>query len=307
MTSTEYQTEEYETYLYTLKKAQLLDLAVAKGLAKSGPKAALIARLLGRSVEPKQRDLRPIEIDQHIVDFGLEDLERDRLEQKRVRLLGKTNDELQDICRSRGQKVGGNKMALVNRLLCLDDQKKKKKIEHSAAARLLKEDIYEGRDLMDSSKEPLEADAMYHTRIQFRRYSLDEFAKLLEDLRQVHQTTKKKAEEDDKLVAHQLNYIGGMKRIDKRGIISWQFHPARKLLQDDIQNNRHLNKKPNDLRLEREEYWDLPKKYFRQKIRQEILRIKQNNYNEFQKQLNDDDSWADDISEWSEAESLQQE
>lgn len=291
--------------LKSLTKVQLVQLAKERGLPVSGTKAVLIARLLGNdglpnlSQQSSQQALQPIAINQHIVEFGHDEIERDRLEQKRIRLLGKTKQELQDILRARKQKVTGKKEVLVNRLLGIEAPTKQKKIENSAAARLLKDDIYEGRDLMISNQEPLEADALYHTRTQFRRYPLDEFSKLLDSLREFHLTSKKLAEEDDRLVLKQLESIGGMAKIDKRGMTSWQFHPARKLLQEDIKNNLHLNRKPNELRLSREEYWDIPKKVFRQRIAQEVLRIKQNNYNDFLREENEDDSWADDASEWS--------
>ena len=247
--------------------------------------------------------LPPIQIrNQNVVDLGLEDVERTRLEQKRTRLMSKTIVELKEILRARKQKVGGKKAVLVNRILGLEE-KKLDSIQNSRAARLLRRDIYEGNDLHDSNNdhEPLEPEAVYHTRAVYREYPLEAFSALLDELRAAHLEQKKLAANDDELVLEQLEFIGGMATTDNRGFTSWPNHPGRKLLQEDIANEQQKKMKPDELRLSRPEYWDLSKKEFRKRIDQEVLRIKQNNMNVLK--WDEDDDSVEEVEEWSDDDS----
>ena len=250
----------------------------------------------------KAASLPSIEIrNQNIVDLGLEDVERTRLEQKRTRLMSKTIVELKEILRARKQQVSGKKEVLVNRILGLEE-KKLKSIQTSRAGRLLKRDIYEGNDLHENDSHAfLDSEALYHSRAEYRQYPLEEFSKLLDELRETHLEQKKLAAIDDELVMQQLEFIGGMATNDDRGFTSWPNHPGRKLLQQDISNEQHKKMKPNDLRLSRPEYWDLSKKEFRKRIDQEVLRIKQNNLNVLK--WDEDDDSEEEVQEWSDSDS----
>lgn len=293
----------HEKDLCKLTKPELQALCQEEGLKKTGRKDELVSRLLGKETrkkdEPKQLPIR-----KDAIEHGHEEIERARLEQKRAILLAKTNDELYDILKARGLKVGGNKETRIHRLLGLEAKAKLKKIESSTVARLLMKDIFEGNDLQDNTNDPLEAEALYYFRAPYQRYPLNEFEALLSKLRARHERSRKEAAIDDELVLRQLDAIGGFAKYDVNGVESWITHPASKLLKEDLANNEHLNRTPNELRLSRPEYWGLSKAYFRKKMEQQLLTIKQNNWNNRLKDLEEDDSWADDISEWSQDDSV---
>ena len=223
--------------------------------------------------------LPPIQIDQHITEYGHEEIERARLEQKRVRLMQKKKEDLRGILKSRGQAVTGNKDVLIQRILGIEKKKNEKKIYNTATGKLLRRDVYEGKDIKNDG-EPMEEEAFYHSRPQFLSFPFEEFSEYLEKVRETHIKKKQSAAEDDALVLKQLEFLEGMAEVDSRGFTCWRSHPGRKLLQEDVANNLHKQMKPNDLRLSRQEYWGLSKKEFRKRIYQEELRVKQNNLNE---------------------------
>ena len=249
----------------------------------------------------KPNNLPPIQVPDNAIDLGFEEIEKARLEQKRNRLFSCTKHELVEILRAKKLRVGGKKAELVDRLLGLEHVQLKN-IGTSHAAKLLKKDIYEGKDLHsfdDGTTSLLDPEAVYHSRSHYREYPLEEFSELLESLRSNHAEQKRLAAEDDRLVIQQLEHVKGMATVDDRGFTCWRIHPGRKMLERDVADNLHAIMKPEQLRLMREEYWSLSKKEFRQRIAQEVLRVKQNNLNAIN--WNEDDDTGDEFSEWSES------
>lgn len=299
---------ETEESLGKLLVAELKDLCRQRGLRVSGAKSVLIARLLNE--EQLEVPSVPLNISQHIVDLGLEEVEVERLEHKRGLLRAMKVNELKAILRGRGQKVGGKKEELIARLLGLE-KTKPKSIEKSCIPKLLLEDIFKGNDLQDNDGSPMDAEALYHSRVQYRRYPLDEFADLLEKKREEYAENMAYATRIDELVAKQLNAIGGMAVTTNRGCISWRVHPAKELLRQDMEKGLHKSMSPALLFSTRDEYKTLHPdpstalKVFRQRIAQEQLRIKQNNWNRKKEEENDDDSRGDEVDEWSETDEPQ--
>jgi len=287
---------------YENKSCKQLKLILReRGLQVSGTKAKMIDRILGQ--EGAEPTIKPIAIDQHIVDRGHGELERARLEQKKQRLLGKTNIELKTILKARGQRVGGKKDELIDRLLGIE-KKKVKSIEKSCVPKLLRKEIFEENDLEHSnSKELLDAESIYHSCDQYSRYSLEDFTYLLDKLREEHKEKRQGAAIVDKLVLNQLAHVKGMEETTVWGYQSWRNHPGKPLLRQDMALGKHLSMEPKDLYKGHIEYADLPLDVFRKRIAQEELRIKQNNWNTKKQADDDDDSRCDDIPEWSDGES----
>ena len=296
-----------EEELNNYRVSELKNLLRERGLPLSGRKTQLIDRLLGREERESQQELPPIIVDQHVIDLGHEEIEKARLEQKRIRLLTKPVAELKEILRSRGQKVGGNKNQLIFRLLGLEKDEVNKK-EKRRVTNLLRKDIREGKDLHSHNGSLLEVDAVYHSRSDFRKFNLQEFQTLLDEVREEHEKNTKQSSIDDKEVLDQLEFIGGMAERTHLGHKSWRVHPAKELLRQDLEAGKHLIMKPKNLHKSRPEYWKeeldgLPLKVFRKKIAQELLRTKQNNFNQRNDERENKGLNDESLSEWSESSS----
>lgn len=290
--------------------AELKQLCRERGLRVTGAKSVLIARLLDGDEQEQQQSTPqiPLEIDQHIIDMGHGEIERDRLERKRGLLRAMKVAQLQSILKARGQKISGNKESLIIRLLGLE-KKKLKNIEKSCVPKLLMKDIFEGNDLQEYDGSPMEAEALYHSREQYRRYPLEQFAELLVKKREEYAENMEHANHIDKLVMEQLESIGGMAETTQGGYLSWRVHPAKELLRQDMERGLHKSMSPALLFSTREEYKTLHAdvsmalKIFRKRIAQEELRTKQNNWNHKKAQKDDNDSRAEEApDEWSENE-----
>ena len=72
---------------------------------------------------------------------------------------------------------------------------------------------------------------------------------------------------------------------------------GKKLLQQDMAEEKHCLMSSEKLRLSRDDYADLPDHIFRKRIAQENLRTKQNNWNTT-KQDDDDNDSCGEFSEW---------
>ena len=278
-----------EAQLKKKKKEDLIDLLEERGLPSDGLKAQLINRLLGR----KESAADEIEIDQHIINYGHGDIEKARLEHKRQKLNLLKTEELQAILRGRRQKISGTKGELIKRILGLE-KTKLKRIDKSCVAKLLERDVREGNDVQMYDNSPLEADALYHTRVQYRRYPLDDFAALLETIRESHTTKKELAAKDDKEVLEQLEYLEGMAEN------TWRTHPGKESLREAINDGKHKRMKPRELKAHfKSTFDDHTLKQFRDRIDQEVLRTKQNNWNKLEEKEAEADSEEEDLSEWS--------
>jgi hypothetical protein len=174
-------------------------------------------------------------------------------------------------------KVGRKKSELIDRLLGRE-KKTLKPIEQSAAAKLLQRDIFDENDL-HNNKRPMDAEAIYDFRPQYRKYSFEEFVSLLDLVRSKHKLMRQQAQKDDERVLKQLEHLGGMEERTFWGYLSWRNHPGKPLLRQDMDEGKHLTMAPSVLRDSRPEYSDLPYDIFRKRIGQETLARKQANYN----------------------------
>lgn len=302
--------QETEASLEQKRVAELKEMCKERGLRVSGAKSVLIDRLLNGEELLFTHNLQiAIELDPHIVDMGHGEMEMERLEVKRGKLRAMKVDELKAILKGRGQKVGGTKEVLILRLLGLE-KKKSKAIEKSCVPKLLMKDIFEGNDLQDYDGSPMEAEALYHTKDQYRRYPLEQFAELLQKKREEYAENMEHANSIDALVAQQLEAIGGMAEKTQQGYTSWRIHPAKELLRQDMEAGLHKSMSPALLFSTRDEYKslhpDLSKalKIFRKRIAQEELRTKQNRWNHRKAEQDDNDSRSDEADEWSENDDL---
>lgn len=281
--------------LEKLKVPQIRELLSQRRLPVAGKKAQMIDRLLG--LEPPGN--KPLPISKHVIAYGHEEIERERLQQKEQRLLCKTVAELKQILRARSQRVTGTKSQLIIRLLGLEERKKAKSIEKSSVAKVLASDIYKRLDIHDSSGKALDAEAIWHSRDLYQRYGLDDFACLLEKLREKESELREQAKKDDEEVRQQLKHIGGMEETTFWGYQSWRNHPAKPLLRHDMDKGKHLSLKPSELRKTRPEFLLLDERIFRRRIHQEVKARKQANWNERLERQEEDDSRGEVDSEWS--------
>ena len=108
-----------------------------------------------------------------INQYGHEVIEGARLKEKREKLNRKKVPELKEILRNRSQKVSGKKEELISQLLGQEEPAKKKKIEKSSAAKILKKIIYEQDDLLEDGTR-IEAEALYHIyHSEFQGYNFE--------------------------------------------------------------------------------------------------------------------------------------
>ena len=262
-----------------------------QGLKISGLKTALLDRLLGF----EEQEGFQIKVSQHVIDFGHGEVEKARLEEKRQRLLSRTNMELRAVLKTRRQAVSGNKDELINRLLGQEDNNKS--IENSRIAKLLEREIFNQSDRRINGS-PMEAEALYHSRGLYQQYSFEAFENLLDNLQAKDSKMRKKAAIDDASVVKQLEFIGGMEEITYWGYKSWRNHAGKPLLRQDIKDGLHKTMNPKELWRSRPEYKDL-KHVFGKRIQQEIRAIKQMNFNTLKEQeeafdSSSDHEWSDD-------------
>ena len=115
----------------------------------------------------------------------------------------------------------------------------------------------------------------YQHMIEFLPVVFSQFEKRLKDHRA--QVKKRKSHIDDQLAALQHDrQLHPANEIDSRGRRVFYLSPAKPLLEEDVQNERHLELGTEDLYWSREEYWDdnWTLKEFKRRLYQEIGRQK---------------------------------
>lgn len=270
--------EENREILAKKSVAALKSLLRQHGYQVSGKKSELVERLFEPPPfePPTQWHIR-----NEIVYHGHGHLEQQRLQEKEAKLRKLTVTELQAKCKRRGRHVGGTKHELISRLLD-QSQKKRKPVEKSAVARLLKQDVFDCNDLHSVTGQPLDAEALRHQRTQYQRYNIDVFESFLEKVRQQHNEMKAQAATDDKEVLEQLQYLSGMNETTHWGYQSWRNHPGKKPLRAAMDQGLHTTMTKQELynhetlHAIRE---DMSLAVFKDRIAQEERARKQTNWN----------------------------
>jgi hypothetical protein len=133
---------------------------------------------------------------------------------------------------------------------------------NSHAKKLLITDIIDGR--IDDDMTPKQVFAF---RPEFQVYNYDNFVTNLRNMRKTVTKQQDLADDDEAAFAHdELLEL----RVNGKPYPRWQGSVAEQLLKQDIDNGRHINMKPRELRESRLEYRPYPQTVFRDHIHQEL-------------------------------------
>ena len=141
----------------------------------------------------------------------------------------------------------------------------------SRAKKLLQKDIDKGRDRNpDGTKKP--PSEVYQMRIEYTQYDIKNFRSNLPCLRKAIELAESEAKLSHKATKQFLEMFPPVvSETNPR----WDNSDAKRLLRIDIQNGKHKEKKPSELRKDRAEYKKFTPDVFREKIYQEGKRMKQ--------------------------------
>jgi hypothetical protein len=136
--------------------------------------------------------------------------------------------------------------------------KKLKLWQHSDAKKALSDNIIKKKVTNNMS-----ALDVYNSRLDCQAYSFVKFEEYLKNLRAAIQKKQDFADRDAAALAHDLPLR------PERKTLRWGGSNAQKLLQEDIENGLHMDKKPRELRGTRAEYQDFDSKKFQKHLNQE--------------------------------------
>ncbi len=140
---------------------------------------------------------------------------------------------------------------------------------NSRAKQLLVQDIVGGK--LDG----LRPKEVHGFRLEYKERPYKTFRTNLNTLRKKYKQLENLAQEDHAYLVHDLA-LG--RRQNSRPYPRWQGTIAEKLLKQDIDNGRHLDMPPRELRLTRCEYLRYPGQVFRDHIHQELRARKERPY-----------------------------
>ena len=168
-----------------------------------------------------------------------------------------TVKQLQQLLRQKGLPITGRKSELKVRLNqeAVENQgPKPKPWQHSTAKKNLK------RALLDP-KSPIHGMSMEQIRASDNRYKqYPNFPKYYNDLKVRVALERERVRLDDMLVRMHLRDCPRPARAN-RGYPHWNTHAAKALLEVDVLNDLHKEKKPQELRKTRREYKSFPKMF----------------------------------------------
>ena len=157
----------------------------------------------------------------------------------------------------------------------------KKKIppwEKSGARAVMMQDLKDGVIMLDPrAQPPRHVHAFYKDHPAFQGGWLDDkkaFARRLLSLRKIVQLKVDKAEVDAAALAHDRR-IYPEPTLDSKGLPHWKNSEAKRLMNIDINNNKHTRFTPAAFQLSRAEYMVFPKDTFRNHIYKELLKRKE--------------------------------
>ena len=145
---------------------------------------------------------------------------------------------------------------------------KKKKPEQwkdSEAKRLLREDIIAGVVLSS-----ITVSDVYKMRPEYEKWPFENFQTNLRSLRKKIATDYERMQTDCEAYGLDQEFVKTMLSGDHQPKSLWHKSEARKLLKVDVNEGKHLQMKPSELRATRVEYLTFPLKVFRDHIYQEV-------------------------------------
>jgi len=179
-----------------------------------------------------------------------------------------TVKQLQQLLQQKGLPVTGRKSELQVRLNQAAVEKqgpKPKPWQHSTAKKDLK------RALLDP-KSPIHGMSMEQIRASDNRYKqYPNFPKYYNDLKVRVALERERVRLDDMLVRMHLRDCPRPARAN-RGYPHWNTHAAKALLEVDVSNDLHKEKKPQELQKTRREYKEFPKDVFAKRVSQEVAK-----------------------------------
>jgi hypothetical protein len=180
-----------------------------------------------------------------------------------------TVKQLQQLLRQKGLPVTGRKSELKVRLNqeAVENQgRKPKPWQHSTAKKNLK------RALLDP-KSPIRGMSMEQIRASDNRYKqYPNFLKYYNDLKVHVALERERVRLDDMLVRMHLRDCPRPARAN-RGYPHWNTHTAKALLEVDVSNDLHKEKKPQELRKTRRGYKEFPKDVSQEVAKQRAARF----------------------------------
>jgi hypothetical protein len=180
-----------------------------------------------------------------------------------------TVKQLQQLLRQKGLPVTGRKSELKVRLNqeAVENQgRKPKPWQHSTAKKNLK------RALLDP-KSPIHGMSMEQIRASDNRYKqYPNFLKYYNDLKVRVALERERVRLDDMLVRMHLRDCPRPARAN-RGYPHWNTHTAKALLEVDVSNDLHKEKKPQELRKTRRGYKEFPKDVSQEVAKQRAARF----------------------------------
>jgi hypothetical protein len=179
-----------------------------------------------------------------------------------------TVKQLQQLLRQKGLPVTGRKSELkvqLNQAAVENQGPKPKPWQHSTAKKDLK------RALLDP-KSPIHGMSMEQIRASDNRYKHDpNFPKYYNDLKVRVALERECIQLDDMLVRMHLRDCPRPDRAN-RGYPHWITHAVKALLEIDVLNDQHKEKKPQELRKTRREYREFPRDVFAKRVSQEVAK-----------------------------------
>lgn len=145
--------------------------------------------------------------------------------------------------------------------------------QYSSAKKLLEKDIIDG--IIGTVETGMLPCQVYLMRPEYADYEYDRFVSNLYSLRVKYEKLLYLAQIDGEALAHDLAL--GL-RTNSKPYPHWQGSEAERLLQEDINNGKHLGMKPQELRNTHAEYKVYPLKVFRDHIQQELRARKERPY-----------------------------
>ena len=128
------------------------------------------------------------------------------------------------------------------------------------------------------------AEEAYAAEAQFKRYPLKNFKSNFKSLKASMQVERGALAFDQRAFDAERTALP-RDAVTERGYLFWDRHPAQTLLASDVKDGQSKNKKPREMRQEREEYMEFPESVFRQHKYQEERKAREKVY--WQKKRND--------------------
>jgi hypothetical protein len=158
----------------------------------------------------------------------------------------------------------------------------------STPRRILIEDLVTGMLPVDGTE--LSADEAwytYYSRLEeFKNVPLEQFRERVSDHREQVNGDLGRAITEESYFLYDRR-LHPRPTTNGRGEIIYDLHPAKLLLRDDVENNRHVGIRPSELQRTRREYHDFKRRIFKEHIYQEIKRIKFINWMELKREEGD--------------------